>query len=328
MARYMPSHTIQIILLNKDNILFMENTKNEILGEPKREAEGFPILDSRLITTTISKKYDIKVVDCGEYIQVYYYENSKIIRHKKDNIDLELTKQKINNIFNEKNDLKETSNNNLKENKIEMKNIIRSKLTCQRIAKTNADKWKSFITLTFEENITNIKEANKKFNYFTNKVRRIKKDFSYIAIPEFQKRGAIHYHLLTNLECNSNLIPKRPKKRLYNPNTKRYKELEYYDLKYWNDGFSSAELMTGDIKKIVGYISKYMTKDVDNRLFGYRRFFYSQNLIMPKDNYIDINNVKEYEFYQKKVQDKEVIYQNEYINPYDGSLVTFLEFKS
>ena len=48
MARYMPSHTIQIILLNKDNILFMENTKNEIFGEPKREAEGFPIVKRKL----------------------------------------------------------------------------------------------------------------------------------------------------------------------------------------------------------------------------------------------------------------------------------------
>lgn len=306
----------------------MENTKNNILGEPKREAEGFPILDSRLITPTIPKKYDIKVVDCGEYVQVYYYENFKVIHQKKDNNDLELTKQKINNIFDEKNEIKENNNFDLKENKVEMKNIIRSKLTCQRIAKANATKWKSFITLTFKENINNIKEANKKFRYYVDKVRRIKKDFCYIAIPEFQERGAIHYHILTNLECNSDLIPKMPKKRLYNPNTKRYKELEYYDLKYWNEGFSSAEFMNEDIKKIVGYISKYMTKDIDNRLFGYRRFFYSQNLIMPKDNYIDVNNAKEYEFYQKKVQDKEVIYQNEYINPYDGSLVTFLEFKS
>ena len=267
--------------------------------ESTKKAESFPILDSRLITPTIPKRYDIKVVECGEYVQVYYYENSKVIHQKKDNNDLELTKLKINNIFNEKNEIKENSNFDLKENKVEIKNIIRSKLTCQRIAKANANKWKSFITLTFEENISNIKEANKKFRYYIDKVRRLKKDFCYIAIPEFQERGAVHYHILTNLECNSDLIPKMPKKRLYNPNTKRYKELEYYDLKYWNEGFSSAELMTGDVKKIVGYISKYMTKDIDNRLFGHRRFFCSQNLKMPMDNYIDINNEKEFEFYQK-----------------------------
>jgi len=302
--------------------------KNTILKETKREDKVFPILDSSLITPTIPKKYNIKVVDCGEYTQVYYYQNSKTIKPKNDNNDLELIKQKINKII-EENDVKiENNTSDLVKKKIEMKNITRSKLTCQRIAKSNANKWKTFITLTFEKNITDIKDANKKFRYYIDKIRRIKKDFCYIAIPEFQERGAVHYHLLTNLECNTELIPKKTIKRLYNASSKTWKELEYYDLKYWKEGFSSAELMTGDIKKIVGYISKYMTKDIDNRLFGYRRFFYSQNLIMPKDNYIDINSDKEYEFYKKRIQDKELIYQNEYINPYDSSLVTFIEFVS
>lgn len=71
-----------------------------------------------------------------------------------------------------------------------------------------------------------------------------------------------------------------------------------------------------------------MTKDIDNRLFGFRRFLYSRNLTMPKDNYIDVNNEKEYNFYQEKIQDKELIYQSDYINPYDGTLVTFLEFST
>ena len=33
---------------------------------------------------------------------------------------------------------------------------------------------------------------------------------------------------------------------------------------------------------IIGYLSKYMTKDIDNRLFGKRRYLYSQNLVKPK----------------------------------------------
>lgn len=72
---------------------------------------------------------------------------------------------------------KEFNKNDLIENKIELRNIIRSKLTCQRIAKSNTDKWETFITLTFEDNITEIKTANKKFRYFIDKVRRIKKIF-------------------------------------------------------------------------------------------------------------------------------------------------------
>lgn len=61
----------------------MINYSEKLDGEPTKKAEGFPILDSRLITPTISKKYDIKIVECGDYIQVYYYENSKSISPKK-----------------------------------------------------------------------------------------------------------------------------------------------------------------------------------------------------------------------------------------------------
>lgn len=283
--------------------------------EPKREGKAFPILDSRLISATFSKKYDIKVVDCGEYTQVYYYQSPRVRKQKKDNTELDLKKKKIDIIFNEDKKRIEDNIDSQEEHKIETKNIIRSKLTCQRIAKANADKWKTFITLTFEENVTDIKQTNKKFKYFIDKIRRVKKDFSYIAIPEFQKRGAVHYHVLTNINIDD-------EKLIYSQEDNH----KYKHIKYWNFGFTSVEVMAGDIKKIVGYISKYMTKDIDNRLFGYRRFFYSQNLSMPKSNYIDINNELEYEFYEKRIQDKELIYENEYINPYDGSLVTFLEF--
>lgn len=71
-----------------------------------------------------------------------------------------------------------------------------------------------------------------------------------------------------------------------------------------------------------------MTKDIDNRLFGFRRFLYSQNLILPKSSYIDINDERDFEFYQQKIQGKELIYQSDYINPYDNTTVSFLEFNN
>lgn len=295
----------------------MLTTKKEEMQEPTKKDETFPLLDSRLIKETSLKKYDIKIVDCGDYVQVYYYQNTKSLRRKKDTSDLELTKAKIDNLFENNNISNELNISNFKEKEIEMKNIIRSKLTCQRIAKCNIDKWKTFITLTFEKNIIDIKVANKKFKSFVYKVRRIKKDFAYIAIPEFQKRGAVHYHLLTNIDIDDDTI-------LYSQEN----NLKYRHVKYWNEGFTSVEIMKGDIKKIVGYVSKYMTKDIDNRLFGHRRFFYSHNLEMPRSNFVDLNAEKEYEFYKKRIQDKKLIYQNEYINPYDGTKVTFQEFST
>lgn len=285
----------------------------------------YPILDSSLISATNKKKYNIKVVDLGEYTQVYLYEEPNVKTIKNDDFDLNLSKVNIDNFFEKEKVNKVSKESTLRE--IENKNITRSKLECQRLAKANSKKWKSFITLTFKDNITDIKEANKKFHSYTTQVKRLFKDFYYIAIPEFQKRGVIHYHLLTNIPVNSNLIPKRKLKELYNKETNSYKRLEYYDLKFWKYGFSHAEVMQGDIKKIVGYISKYMTKDIDNRLFGHHRYFYSQNLDTPKENYINTEENQDKEFYKKRIQGKELIYQNEYINPFNGSRVTFLEFQ-
>ncbi len=316
----------------------MEKLVENSTKEPTREDEVFPILDSRLITTTKLQKtklndseksvlcqnanllnqYNIKIVDCGEYTQVYYYQKPKYRNRISDETELELKKQKLDNLFEKEKEPKLELPWELDfEPKIEDRNIIRSKLSCQRIAKTNSTIWETFITLTIAENELDIKKANKKFNNFITIIRRHKKDFKYIAIPEFQKRGSVHYHLLTNISIDDeNLIYSQE------DNTK------FKHVKYWKHGFTKVDVMKNDVKKIVGYISKYMTKDIDNRLFGHRRYLYSQNLSIPKTSYIDTNEKLDNDFYQQKIQDKELIYQNEYINPYDGSLVTFLEFKN
>lgn len=281
----------------------------------KRHHEPTSILDSRLISPTFNiKDYDIKLVDCNEYTQVYLYQSTKIQKKKDDDFDLKLRKIKIDKIV----DATEKENEfEIKLNEIEERNIIRSKLQCQRLAKANMQYWETFITLTYEENMTDVKKANKDFRYFIDKVRRVKKDFMYLCITEFQKRGAVHYHLLTNININDTTLIYAQED---NPKFKH--------IKYWNKGFTSIEILKGDPKKVVGYISKYMTKDIDNRLFSKHRYFYSQNLCKPVINLINKNILKEHKFYTKKIQDKELIYQNEYINSYDNQKVIFLEFKN
>ena len=100
---------------------------------------------------------------------------------------------------------------------------------------------------------------------------------------------------------------------------------KFYHIKYWNEGFTSVEIMKNDPKKVIGYISKYMTKDIDQRLFNRHRYFYSRNLNIPKISYIDLQDERDYQFLTKKVQDKKLIYRNEYENSYDKNQVTFLE---
>lgn len=264
------------------------------------------LLDSSLITETLPKElYNIKLVNCNDYIQLYFQETKKINnKTKKDYEDLQLIK--INNL---------NYNDNKKYKEIEIKNIIRSKLECQRLAKCNIKEWKTFITLTFADNVRDIGFANKRLHSFFVKIRRIFENFKYLCIPEFQKRGAVHYHLLTNIDLtNNNLIYKQE----YNK--------KFFHIKYWNEGFTSVEELQNDKKKIIGYISKYMTKDIDNRLFGRRRYFYSQNLNKPKIEYLDIDNLRHKEYLGKILKSKELIYQNNYINPYNSENVLFQEF--
>lgn len=281
------------------------------MTEENTSNESNLLLDSSLITGTIFDNnpliYNTKVVLLDDYIQVYLFESKK-----KKNFDKKDKKSKcdIDNLETKKN------NDNLDyTNSVESKNIIRSKLQCQRLAKCNSKEWKTFITLTIAKNITDIDIANKKLNCFTHKVKRVFKDFKYICIPEFQKRGAVHFHLLTNIDINN-------KDLIYTQeNNKRYKHV-----KYWLDGYDKVDTLDGDIKKIIGYISKYMTKDIDNRLFNRRRYHYSNNLNKPIESFIDLSTEKGENYLKKIIQDRELIYHNNYSNSYDKSNVVFLEY--
>lgn len=202
----------------------------------------------------------------------------------------------------------------IKDKKIEEKNIRRSKSQMTRIVKANENDFKTFITLTYAENVTDISKANKNFDNWRRSIKRIKNDFKYVCVPEFQKRGAIHYHLLTNLDIQENrnlIIPQKGKKT-------------QYDVKYWNQGFTSV-FSVEDIN-IVGYMSKYMTKDIDNRLWGKRRYLYSQNLKSPTTVYLDLNNIEDFRHYVDIVNSCESKYNSIYFD-LSGECIEFEEFK-
>lgn len=268
------------------------------------------LLDSSLIIQCKNKKYSIKVIKVGEYYQLYYYNKIKL---KKDK-DLEKIKDSalidIDYLIKKEN----YTNDFPKERKIDIKNINRTKFNFQRIVKANENKFKTFITLTFEENIKDVKQANKIFNTWRTNIKAIKKDFLYICVPEFQKRGAVHYHLLTNLDIKENhdiIIPQKGKK-------------SQYDVKYWSYGFSSVYNVK-DIN-VVGYMSKYMTKSCDNRLFGHRRYFCSRGLDYPGERYLDLSNDDDFMFLADLLSHSEVKFENSYLDVF-GDKIDFVELK-
>ena len=91
------------------------------------------ILDSSLISATKNSLYNAKIVQCGNYIQVYYFENRKKKPIVDDESELKLVKPN--------NGIKNIENKSV----IRKDNITRSKLKCQRLAKCNNDLWKTYI---------------------------------------------------------------------------------------------------------------------------------------------------------------------------------------
>ena len=159
---------------------------------------------------------------------------------------------------------------------IRVDNLSRTRNSIIDYACENADKFKSFVTLTFKENIEDIDFANKCFRTWREQISRLCKkngdEFYYLGVYEFQKRGAIHYHLLTSLPCNSVYLPLQEGKK------------SMYDCKYWKHGFTSAfdiENDTDDNFNVSLYLIKYLYKDIDNRYFGKQKILKSNNLKKP-----------------------------------------------
>lgn len=261
--------------------------------------------------------FDVKIVKCGDYIHVYQFFNTRSKVNKRDE-DKKINIKKIDT----DNLTKVSSSDRVEEVKpILLANAIRSNLNCQRIAKTNRDSWETFITLTFKENLTDIVQANKIFNAWVSNVRKLKKDFKYIAVPEFQKRGAVHYHVLSNLGREDTNIIYLQKERVG-----KAKDLTtIYDVKYWTKGFARVDFIKSDYKKIYGYICKYMTKDIDNKLFGKHRYFNSQNLVKPQTEYLDLTKKEDYDYFMKLTNNKSVEYTSDYKDIYTDSNITFYE---
>lgn len=204
---------------------------------------------------------------------------------------------------------------------IDLKNINRSRTSIQRLIKANESKFTTFVTLTFAENVTNIEDANKKFNIWRTYIKRLKSDFAYIGVPEFQKRGAVHYHLLTNINYNDYSLLSKDLIMTYS------KKSHSYDvgrtIKGWKYGFTKVKSM--DNINVVGYLTKYLVKDLDNRLWGKRRYFYSQNLVKPHEILINLSDMKDFILYLNVLNcDKE--YEGMYADKL-GQVINFTEYK-
>ena len=213
--------------------------------------------------------------------------------------------------------------------------LMRSWQIMSDVAVANQNEWQSFITLTFKENITDLDEANAKFNIYVTQMRRacdrLGFKFKYVGVPEFQERGCVHYHLVTNVKLNHvyehhyttkklgtekvricKLIPRRKTKVVKGKAGEGTRKLNYYNLPFWPKatyGYSSAFGFDSvdDKFTVVGYLAKYFFKgyrelktaladtgdmtDVDLRLYGRIKILVSRNLEPVKSWHFDYSKL-------------------------------------
>lgn len=141
------------------------------------------------------------------------------------------------------------------------KRAQRARQKVRRYANANFDSNSKLWTLTYKDNVTDLKVAN---HDFTNFVKRVNRFFGfriqYIAVPEFQERGAVHFHILLN-------VPYIPHDKL---------------AELWGHGFVKVNRID-NVDNIGAYLTKYMTKDcLDERLNGVKCYFMSYNLKKPE----------------------------------------------
>ena len=223
-----------------------------------------------------------KLVKSGSLLEVYNFGNDILLgpRYKK-------SKSEIEEELDSKYPKPKASSEELLN-----KSARRAKRTIRRLIKANSFYWYKpngmsylpiTITLTFKENIQDIKQANYEFtkfirrlNYEANKIiiKNLKEsNLKYIAVFEKQKRGAIHYHcIFFNLPYIENIYDKMR------------------DI--WGQGMINVggtkkglnKIKDQDkLNKIIDYFIKYIQKSFfDNNYKSKKKYQTSKGLIKPK----------------------------------------------
>jgi len=146
-------------------------------------------------------------------------------------------------------------------------NINRCRQSFQRLVRTNLVRGApALLTLTMRE-VVALSVAWKCFTTFGRKIRaRFGRDIAWIVVPEFQKRGAVHYHALVWGLSDETI------------KTERYTRLL---AGIWGWGFVDV-IKTDGNAKLSSYLSKYMSKTMsDTRLVDQRAFSASRNILRP-----------------------------------------------
>jgi len=220
----------------------------------------------------MTKSYNFKLIKSGKYVETYHYKTKWIYR------DFE-RKQPVRST-NAKTGVKKPGKQKAKAKS----SIARTRTNIRRLTNSNPHLLK-FLTLTFAEEMTDLKQANYLFNTAMKRVLRAKPYFQYIAVVEYQgdtyfktglpkpNGGSVHYHLLCNISTDKTALHLQD----------RFAWERWFAMRFWKNGFVKVKDVT-TIDNMGLYFCKYLGKDMfDKRMFNKKKFFCSQSLKKPEE---------------------------------------------
>lgn len=238
------------------------------------------------------------MVQAGNIIEIYEYEKGYL----KD-----YTKFKSNGDNGRKADFK---SEDYQDHRLQV--LKRAKTDLRRLINSNHGQYgelmtSKFMTLTFTENIQDLTAANYEFKKFIKRLNYLafntkKSLLKYNCVIEFQKRGAIHYHLI-----------------IYNMPFIKQKDL----LELWGVGGVHIKKID-DVNNVGAYVSEYLGDDKksqgreigDKRLEGRKSYFSSRGLYQP----IEITDEKTVETVSAALPKENLVFTANFNNEYLGDI--------
>ncbi|MHB1316471.1 MAG: rolling circle replication-associated protein [Minisyncoccota bacterium] len=224
-----------------------------------------------------------KVIQSGNHIELFEYEHSlpekrprmSFKQRKRETLDIDQSLQK------------------------RLDNIIRARRNFFRLVQANLKSAEKPVFIT----LTTIKEKSlvSAYKYLTQFITRLRKiygsEFRYIAVPEYQKRGAVHFHCLVwGLPVSDVfdeipwIVRKRQTQKIltyfltfcheYKLESTTARGTRYIQHQ-WMRGFLDC-LPTDGSPKLATYMAKYMSKAMsDRRLYQSKSYVCGRNSLRP-----------------------------------------------
>ena len=142
------------------------------------------------------------------------------------------------------------------------------------IAKHYAEFDEQFFEIDEQNILSRIDSCKKRLQYFLNNFSKRKVHIEYLIVPEQHKDGAWHFHALIQADLSDYLTKGWNKGRFILPD--------------YSHGINEFEPVR-DTQRVSMYITKYITKELQNVMQHKHRFLCSRNLKRGDESYFAVD---------------------------------------